>query len=186
MSNILLVIDVQNGFQRNDETRENAGKIASLINSEIFDKVIATKFVNRPESPYYQWLHWPRLLDEPDIELLDELKEKSSYILEKNYYNCERNSLIETLRECGGGTLPECVFVCGTDTDCCVQINATTLFELGIHPIVLVDYCSSNGGPESHKAGLTVMRRTLGKKHLISGKVCSKEEIKNICAKVVE
>ena len=186
MNSILLVIDVQNGFQRNQETKDNADKIAELIRSGLFDKIIATKFVNRPESPYYQWLHWARLVDEPDIELLDELKTNSDVILEKHYYNCERDSFIAALKGCNDEKMPESVFVCGTDTDCCVQINATTLFEMGIHPIVLVDYCASNGGPESHKAGLTVMRRTLGKKHLISGKVQSKEEIETICAKVVE
>ena len=80
--------------------------------------------------------------------------------------------------------MPTSVFICGTDTDCCVQINATTLFELGIHPLVLVDYCASNGGIESHKAGLTVMRRTLGAKHLIHGDINSKEQIADICAKL--
>ena len=54
MNSILLVIDVQNGFQRNQETKDNADKIAELIRSGLFDKIIATKFVNRPESPYYQ------------------------------------------------------------------------------------------------------------------------------------
>ncbi len=186
MNNILLVIDVQNGFQRNQKTKDNAERIAKLIRSNLFDKIIATKFVNRPESPYYQWLHWSRLVDEPDIELLDELKSKSDFILEKHYYNCERESLLTALKECGNGSMPLNVFICGTDTDCCVQINATTLFEMGIHPIVLVDYCASNGGPESHKAGLVVMRRTLGKKHLINGEVNSREDMENICAKVVE
>ena len=186
MNSILLVIDVQNGFQRNQETKDNAAKIADLLRAGLFDKIIATKFVNRPESPYYQWLHWSRLVDVPDIELLDELQSNSNIVLEKHYYNCERESFIAALKECNDGHLPEIVFVCGTDTDCCVQINATTLFEMGIHPIVLIDYCASNGGPESHKAGLTVMRRTLGKKHLISGEVHFKEEIENICAKVVE
>ena len=186
MNNILLVIDVQNGFQRNRETKDNANKIATLIRSKLFDKVIATKFINRPDSPYYQWLHWERLINEPDIELLDELKDNSDFILEKYYYNCERDSLISILKQSNDGVLPKQVFLCGTDTDCCVQINATTLFEMGIHPLVLVDYCASNGGVDSHQAGLVVMRRTLGRKHLISGELHTKDEINDLCAKVVE
>ena len=186
MNTILLVIDVQNGFQRNQETKDNADKIAALVRSRLFDKIIATKFVNEPASPYYRWLHWKRLVDEPDIELLEELNSGSDIILEKHYYNCERESFIAALKECNGGDIPESVFVCGTDTDCCVQVNATTLFEMGIHPIVLVDYCASNGGQESHKAGLTVMGRTLGKKHLISGEIHSREKIDSIRAEVVE
>ena len=186
MNSILLVIDIQNGFQRNNETKDNAAKIAELIESDFFNKIIATKFVNKPDSPYYQWLHWTRLVDKPDIEMLDALKTKSTFILEKNYYNCERDSLVSALKGCNNGIIPEIVFICGTDTDCCVQINATTLFEMGIHPIVLVDYCASNGGPESHKAGLMVMRRTLGQKHLIKGEIHSKEDLRRIYREVLE
>ena len=185
MNSILLVIDVQNGFQRNKETKENATRIAELLSSNIFDKVISTRFVNRPESPYTRWLHWPRLIGKPDTDLLDELKIKSDIILEKYYYNCEKESFTSALKKCNDGVLPDCVFMCGTDTDCCVQINAATMFEMGIHPIVLVDYCASNGGQESHRAGLMVMRRTLGEKHLINGSISSKEEIKIISKKVV-
>ena len=152
MKRILLVVDVQNGFQRIPETKDNAFRIADLVESGLFDKIIATKFINRPDSPYYQWFHWERLVDQPDIELMKEVRENSDVILEKYYYNCERESFISALKECSGGGLPECVFLCGTDTDCCVQINATTLFEMGIHPVVLVDYCASNGGRESHYA----------------------------------
>lgn len=186
MNNVLLVIDVQNGFQRNQETKLNAKKIEKLIKSNLFDKVIATKFINRHESPYYQWLHWSRLIDSPDIDLMDALNDNSDFILEKYFYNCEKKSFLNALRLCNNGHLPECVYVCGTDTDCCVQINATTLFELGIHPIVLVDYCASNGGLASHQAGLTVMRRTLGLKHLVSGEVTTKEQINNMCTKAME
>lgn len=185
MNSILLVIDVQNGFQRNPDTVANAEKIGKLVQSGIFDKIIATQFINRPDSPYHKWLHWPRLIDSPDIDLLEELRDKSDIILEKHYYNCEKSSFIEALQRCNEGALPECVYICGTDTDCCVQINASTLFEMGIHPIVLVDYCASNGGPDSHSAGLVVMRRTLGKNHLIHGLVENREQIKDIYNKVV-
>lgn len=186
MINILLVIDVQKGFQRNRETQINARKIASLIELNLFDKIIATKFVNRRDSPYSQWLHWPRLVSSPDVDLLNEVKDNSDCILEKYLYNCESNSFINALKQCNNGDMPDYVFICGTDTDCCVQINATTLFELGVHPIVLTNYCSSNGGPSSHEAGLTVMRRTLGKKHLINGEIKAREEIIAICNKVLE
>lgn len=186
MNNILLVVDVQKGFQRNQETIENAVKISSLIRSKVFDKVISTKFINRPESPYSKWLKWPRLLREPDTELMEELQEYSDIILEKYYYNCEKDSLVRALINCNEGIFPEKVFICGTDTDCCIQINAATLFEMKIHPIVLVNYCASNGGCESHKAGVTVMKRTLGRKHLISGEIHSKEDICKIWEKVSE
>ena len=186
MNIILLAIDVQNGFQRNEETKVNAKKIGDLVNLNLFDRIISTKFFNGPESPYFRWLHWSRLFDSSDTDLLDELKNQSDFILKKYYYNCEKESLIETLRKCNNGTIPKCVFICGTDTDCCVQINATTLFELGIHPVVLVNYCASNGGIDSHLAGLTVMRRTLGAKHLVAEEIKTKKQLNDIYTKVTE
>jgi hypothetical protein len=33
----------------------------------------------------------------------------------------------------------------------------------------LIDYCSSNGGEESHKAAIKVMERTIGKKQIAFG-----------------
>lgn len=43
MNNILLAIDVQNGFQRNHEKKDNAVKIADLLRAGLFDKIIANR-----------------------------------------------------------------------------------------------------------------------------------------------
>lgn len=186
MNNILLIIDVQNGFVRNEETKNNANKISDLLSQRLFDKVISTKFLNGVDSPYYRWLHWPRLFESPDIDLLPSVNEYSDYIIEKRFYSCEQRQLINTLKECNSGSLPSYVFICGTDTDCCVQVNSIMLFELGIHPIVLTNYCASNGGSESHKAGLEVMRRTLGKMHLVDFILASRNQLTDILKDMVE
>lgn len=186
MNNILLVIDVQNGFVRNEETKENAKRISNLLSQKLFDKIISTKFLNGIDSPYYRWLHWPRLFESPDIDLLPMVNKFSDYIIEKRFYSCDQRQLINTLKECNDGALPSHVFICGTDTDCCVQVNSTMLFELGIHPIVLTNYCASNGGPESHKAGLEVMRRTLGRMHLIDDTLTSREKLVDILKNMME
>ena len=85
MNNILLIIDVQQGFQRNQETQLNAKKIEALVKLNLFDKIISTKFINNSDLPYYKWLHWPRLFNAPDTNLLDILNDKSDYIIEKTY-----------------------------------------------------------------------------------------------------
>ena len=52
MQNILIVVDMQNGFARYDQTKNVGKKIINLLEMNIFDYVIATKFVNKKNGPY--------------------------------------------------------------------------------------------------------------------------------------
>ena len=63
----------------------------------------------------------------------------------------------------------EKVYLVGIDTDCCVLKTAIDLFEHNIEPIVLADYCASNGGKESQNAAITVLNRNIGKKQITYG-----------------
>lgn len=77
--------------------------------------------------------------------------------------------------------LPESLFICGIDTDCCVISTAVNLFEIGIRPIVLTQYCASNGGESSHQATLTCLGRLIGSHHLVNDcieKISDVEKIK--------
>lgn len=62
------------------------------------------------------------------------------------------------------------VYIAGIDTDCCVLKTAIDIFERNIRPIVLIDYCASNGGDESHRSAIRVLERTIGKKQIVYGK----------------
>lgn len=53
-------------------------------------------------------------------------------------------------------------YIAGIDTDCCVLATAISLFEHNIRPVVLEQYCVSNGGDVSHQAAITVLERTIG------------------------
>ena len=178
MKNILIVVDMQKGFQRNEITKKTAQDICKLLELKLFDGVIATRFINSPQSQYFQWLNWKRLLSSPDTDLEEGIANNSDFVVDKYIYNSVNDELLSCLKLLNDGVNPEYVFICGVDTDCCVQITATNLFETGIHPIVLTKYCSSNAGEESHLAGLKVLRRLIGPKHLIEGEISSKEDLK--------
>ena len=51
-------------------------------------------------------------------------------------------------------------------------------------PVVLIDYCDSNGGLESHEAGILVMKRLIGKKSLYEGNINDKKTLDNILQKL--
>lgn len=177
MKKILIVVDIQNGFIRYEQTKKVAQKIIDLVNENIFDEVIATRFINSEGSQYTKFIGWHRLINEPDISLLDELK--TDYVVDKKVYTCVNEKFLEFLKEINDGELPKHIFVVGVDTDCCVLKTSIDLFEHFIMPIVLTKYCDSNGGPESHFAGLKVMERTIGTKCIIPGDV-NKYEIEKI------
>lgn len=58
--------------------------------------------------------------------------------------------------------------------------TAVDLFEKNIRPIVLLEYCDSNGGKIANDAGIKVMERLIGKQQLIRKKISSRDDIKNI------
>ncbi len=89
-------------------------------------------------------------------------------------------NFIQRLCQLNDGVFLEKVFVVGVDTDCCVMMLATALFEYNIRSIVLTKYCASNGGTESHNAGKTCMKRLIGEKQLIQEEITSVEDLEAI------
>ena len=57
MSKLLLVIDVQKDFI-NDTTREYVSKIEGLVNSNKYENVVFTKFINSEDSLWYKKLNY--------------------------------------------------------------------------------------------------------------------------------
>ena len=175
MKNILIVVDIQNGFSRYGQTQALANKIIELTNSSLFDKIIATRFLNREGSQYTKILNWHRLMESPDTDLVEGIK--ADKVVDKWIYTCVNDSFMDLLKELNDGEMPTHVFVCGADTDCCVLKIATDIFEKDIMPIVLTSYCASNAGPKSHEAGLLVMSRLIGKKCIVDGEINSKNDL---------
>lgn len=182
MKKILIIVDVQNGFCRYEQTKKIANRIATLSNSDLFDKIIATRFHNKEGSQYTKFLNWHGLISSPDIDIVEGVK--SDIVIDKWIYTCVNNEFISLLKDLNDGIEPTHVFICGVDTDCCVLKISTDLFERGIMPVVLIDYCDSNGGLESHEAGILVMKRLIGKKSLYEGNINDKKTLDNILQKL--
>ena len=68
MKNILLVIDVQNGFI-NSSTENTKNEIVDLLKSKIFDIIIATKFINNNGSNFEKILKWNKLKDKKEQQI---------------------------------------------------------------------------------------------------------------------
>lgn len=108
-------------------------------------------------------------------------KKKADVIIVKEVYTCVAEYFIDILKGLNGNCkVPDRVFVTGVDTDCCVLKIATDLFERWIRPVVLVQYCDSNGGEESHSAGITCLKRLIGERQLCYKGIASKKDLERV------
>lgn len=177
---ILLIVDMQNGFARYEQTINLGEKIRLLLDTKCFDVVVATRFLNAEHSIYEKLFSWKRLQTTEDQELVYGYEKYVDYIVDKYVYNCVTPSFIQRLCQLNDGNYPEKIYIVGADTDCCVLTISTALFENNIRPVVLTQYVDSNGGPKSHEAGILCMKRLIGKEQLVDKVVNSKEDIENM------
>lgn len=180
MKNILLLIDMQNGFARNEQTKILVQKVKSLLDSELFDVVVATRFINYDNSVYEELFNWCKLKDTEEIKIVEELRQHVDVVVDKTIYTCINSNFLQRVCQLNGGEYPEKLFIVGVDTDCCVLKTATDLFEHNIRPIILSNYCSSNGGGDSHRAGLLCLKRLIGSNQITDIEIRTKEDLLGI------
>ncbi len=166
MKTCLFVVDIQNGFI-SIETSHTKQRIRKLLDANLFDYVIFSKFKNLPESPYRNILKWDNLTKPYEQELIKEIRPYANLVVEKGIYTVVNADTLRFIEEKN----IEVAFVLGIDTDCCVLKTAVDLFENNIRPFVLAYYSASNGGKASHHAALTVLSRLIGVNSVIEGPI---------------
>lgn len=160
MTTCLLIVDVQRGFI-NAHTRHIPQGIESLQRS--YAHIVATRFINGPDTPHAKILHWHRFLPGSEETAFAFTTAKNTHIITKHRYGCIDDSLLAWLRERAIAT----VDLCGIDTDMCVFKNAVDLFDDGIRPRVLTEHCASHAGREYHDMAIRLLERAIGKEQII-------------------
>ncbi len=162
----LLIIDVQTGFI-NDATRHIPGRVQAL--AEAYRRVMVTRFSNPEGSNYRRLMGWTRFAPGTDDTQLAFTPPKDATVIDKTRYSCVTDGFLASLAADG----TDSVHLCGIATDNCVLKCAVDLFEAGLKPVVLADYCASHGGNQVHHCGLTVLRRLIGEAQVIPGPLLS-------------
>lgn len=156
----LLIIDVQCGF-----ISEKNKHIPHLI-EELqynYDMVIVSRFVNEEHSQFREILGWDGFSPDSD-EIKLAFKPRSGAITsDRCRYSCVNRKLIDLLTSMG----VDSVDICGFETDICVSKCAVDLFDRGIMPFVLKDYCGTTASNEMEKSSLQILARYIGKQHII-------------------
>ena len=83
---ILIVVDVQNGFTKK-YTVEKIPLIEDLLSRRLFDTVIATKYWNTPDSNISRLMGWKDLCTEAEQDLVPEIRPYVDHITTKNIYS---------------------------------------------------------------------------------------------------
>ena len=156
MKRCLLIVDVQNGFM--NEHTKHIPVMVEKIQAD-YDVVFATRFYNASPSFYRKLIGWHRLDRDSDEFMLAFKLRDSGRIIDKPIYTCVDKLFVSELK----GDEIEAVDVCGVDTDICVTKCAVDLFEYGIEPRVLANYCASHAGASAHENALRTLERFIGK-----------------------
>lgn len=164
--NILLLIDVQNGF-RNEYTEPKIKEIHNFIYQYGFKKIIATKFINYEDSLFVTNLDYTDMMFSNEQEIVEEIKPFISAVSLKHTYNCVNSNFLEQLMILNDGQKPEQVLIAGFDTEGCVLASAIGLFDAGIIPMVLADFVASSQGEDNHNYGLEIMKTLFGQGSIV-------------------
>ena len=159
----LVIIDVQQGFMANDATRALPERIARMVKTRQFKHIVGTCFVNDGGSPFVTEMGWHGCMSEEERKVMPQVAGLCEQVFCKPAYTCFTQTFEGWLASRDIGRL----YFCGIDTDCCVLKSAADAFERGFKTDVLKDYCASSGGDMSHMAGLYVLKRLIGKDHIL-------------------
>lgn len=165
----LIVVDVQNGFV-NPNSAHVVVPISRLIRERLDagGTVIATRFLNPEGSQWERLIHWTRLRESPQTDLVPEVADAMSgpnaHVVDK----CSYTSLTDEVKDLLATTNSDEVLVCGIASDGCVLKTAVDLFEMGHRPIVLKDLCASHAGNSIHEAGILLTSRFIGSDQVIN------------------
>ena len=160
MNRLLLVIDVQNDFI-NEHTKNILTEIKELVDSNKYDLTAFTRFINDENSIWYKKLNYKGCMTKEGQAIA--INTKNNKVFDKNIYTAVNDELKKYIQK---NNISK-IYLCGFDTDACVQKTAIDLFEQNYDVYVLKDCCMSHTGEETHNLYITNLARLVGKDKII-------------------
>ena len=162
MKKILLLIDLQNGFNISNRIKS----LINLIDWGDYDYHIATKFINDENTLIFKH-GYTEMCHAPDIDFVSELDDKAiDAVIVKSTYGLNTEKFKDTIgyleadqtHDARYETCPKDyqVDIIGVDTDACVLATMFNLFDAGFE-INLISAETPN--PEIDKAAKIIMNR---------------------------
>ena len=168
MENCLVLIDLQNGF-KNNNTNVIFERIKSLIsdNNSIFKHIVATKYINNPQTSCYKFDGWKGCMEgSQEAKLVDWLINNKSVekVFDKSVYSCFNDEFKNYLKDKNIGK----VYFVGVNTDCCVLHSVLDCYNDLVDCCIIQDLCGSTSGKKSHDCAIHILENCITKERVIS------------------
>lgn len=162
MNRILITVDMQKCYVKKKQ-RDIESKLLNLIVNKTFDKVMSTMYVENGK----------RIFDYSDYSqsLAFGLDYSSNDVFKRSTYNCLNTDFVSRLSRLNGGSLPKEVYLAGSDVSCSLYFLAVGLQEMGIKPIILIDYSWSYRSLQDYMVGSYMLGSVLGDGCIHKGKL---------------
>ena len=154
----LLVIDMQKGFI-NENNEFLIKNIENLLKNRLFDKIIATKFINCENSQYEKYLDWKEMQGGEQTEFALQFPENTT-VIEK----CSYGLPVEKLKDFSAN---DEVYLCGTDYDACVLAIGYQLFDQGVCVKFIQNAIGSSSSTNRNKTLDEIVVRNFGENALV-------------------
>lgn len=106
MKNILLLIDMQNGFTKCQKINDLVKKTKNMLSLNLFYEIVATQFINYDNSVYEQLMNWSSLKNNDEIAIRSELQPYATEVIPKSIYTCVNPNFIQKLCQMNDGKHP--------------------------------------------------------------------------------
>ena len=154
-----IIVDLQNCFII-DKTKSFPQKIKEHIESQKYDFIVFTKFINSGSSNFIKKLNWDKCKTSPEIDIVPELSEiaMKNHIFEKNTYSIFKSKeFVDFLSQNKISKL----FFAGLDLDACILASAFEAFDLGFDFEILHDLSGSSAQVDVDNVVRHIINRNL-------------------------
>lgn len=136
----LIVVDVQNGFIKNDGYKAVSKKIELLAKNKTYDKIFFTKMINdKSKNSFFEEKNmWFALRTKQEQDICFKLP-KNAIVLEKYGFGLQQKD-IENIKSLN---IQE-IDVCGFKSEACVYAISFQLWDALIYPNILINYVYGN------------------------------------------
>lgn len=137
---VLLIVDMQKGFMKNYKYKNLNKKINKLISTDIYDKIIFTKFINNESKNklFQTKLNWHNFRTEEEQSISLEVPD-NALIFEKYGYGLQD----EDLKYIKSLNIKE-IDICGIKAEACIYAISLQLWDKEIYPNLLPEYILGN------------------------------------------
>lgn len=165
MKKCLVIIDMQNGFIKQN-TEHLPNKISDFIERHnSFDCIAATRYCNTPETACYRLGGWKECMSgTSDAEIIPQIRPYVHRIFDKTTYSGFTSEFKEFIENEDFDRL----YFCGVNTDCCVLATVFSCYDNIKNCIVLADLCASTLGEAKHNHALDLLRDNITAERVIN------------------